>query len=92
MNVLTTIFWSAAVAKGCEPWFERVPSKANCSDAISRGDTKYAIEQGWVHCVAVMCEFWKTLKEALATELRDLPMVASALCTATVLQQCPSPT
>ena len=43
-NVLTTLFWSAAVAKKCEPWFERVPSKANCSDAISRGDTTFAQE------------------------------------------------
>ena len=80
-NVLTTLFWAVAVRYTCDPWFERVPSKANCSDAISRGDLSFAKEHGWAECTIGLEETWKVLREALSSPTQDLPDVASRLCT-----------
>ena len=86
-NVLTTLFWSAAVRHNCDPWFERVPSKANCSDAISRTDTAYAVANGWVHCDVDLDVVWKRLLEALDMDWSTLPDVAMKLCTVTSFRE-----
>ena len=46
VNVLSSIFWATAAETGAGPWFERVTSKANPADAISRGDCSHAVSMG----------------------------------------------
>ena len=47
-NVLVTLFWSAVTERQGDPWFERVPTKANISGSVSRGDKGPAKRRGWV--------------------------------------------
>ena len=46
-NAVISAFWVAASVYAASPWFERVPSKANISDAVSRRDFTFAEDQGW---------------------------------------------
>ena len=46
-NAVVSAFWVAASVYTACPWFERVPSKANISDAVSRRDFTYAKDQKW---------------------------------------------
>ena len=39
--------WSMCASKRKSPWFERVSSKANISDEVSRGDFTRASRLGW---------------------------------------------
>ena len=48
-NAVVSAFWVAAAGYTACPWFERVPSKANISDAVSRRDFAYAVDQKWRH-------------------------------------------
>lgn len=48
-NAVVSAFWVAAAGYTACPWFERVPSKANISDAASRRDFAYAEDQKWRH-------------------------------------------
>ena len=79
--MLTTLFWSIATAKQADPWLERVPSKANCSDAVSRGDFVFAENNSWVKCEVRSAEIWKLLERAVGMDLKDLPVLAEKLCT-----------
>ena len=81
-NVLTTLFWAAVVSKGADPWFERVPSKANCSDSISRADESFVVQQNWKPCGAQLDEMWDVLRRASEEELRNLPKLAAELVVA----------
>ena len=47
VNAVVSAFWVAASVYTASPWFERVPSKANISDAVSKRDFAYARDQGW---------------------------------------------
>ena len=80
-NVLTTLFWSVATAKQADPWFERVPSKANCSDAVSRGDFAFAESEKWVKCEIKCEQIWRLLERAVGMNLKDLPVLAEELST-----------
>ena len=46
-NAVISAFWVAASRYAASPWFERVPSKANISDAVSRRDFTFAEDQRW---------------------------------------------
>ena len=80
-NVLISLFWATAVAKAAEPWFERVPSAANVSDAISRKDFSKAKEMGWTPCEVGLDCLWQLLREAKKIPLKELPAMAAKLCT-----------
>ena len=45
-NVALAAFWSTAALREWLPDFRRVPSKANVSDAVSRGDLSVAVGSG----------------------------------------------
>ena len=47
VNALTATFWAMAVITKKSPHFERVPSDANISDGVSRGDLALPDELGW---------------------------------------------
>ncbi len=49
VNSLLTAFWLGQAQAGSDPWFERVSSKANISDEISRNDFTIANKHGWLH-------------------------------------------
>ena len=47
VNGILTTFWALAARRGWRPHFERVTSKANTADAVSRADVTRAREEGW---------------------------------------------
>ena len=49
MNNLIGTFWLDRAEHSSFPWFERVSSKANISDSVSRGDFEEAQREGWLH-------------------------------------------
>ena len=57
-NRLVTMFWCAVSERQGDPWFERVPTKANISDSVSRGDRKPAKTRGWIEVEVDLREVW----------------------------------
>ena len=47
-NAFISLFWITAAALRVTPWFERVPSKAQFADGVSRGDDTDALSIGSV--------------------------------------------
>ena len=47
VNGILTAFWSLAARRNWQPFFGRVTSAANASDAVSRADTTRARREGW---------------------------------------------
>jgi hypothetical protein len=47
INNLASAFWRHCADNRTNPWFERVSTKANISDAISRGDLCEGLARGW---------------------------------------------
>ena len=47
LNHIIGAFWHIMAQNGLSPWFERVTSKANIADEISRFDLAFARSQGW---------------------------------------------
>ena len=47
VNGILAAFWSTAALSEWLPDFRRMPSKANVSDAVSRGDLSFAERSGW---------------------------------------------
>jgi hypothetical protein len=45
-NAVISLFWSAAAVADTRPWFERVPSKAQLADEVSRGDDTMLVRMG----------------------------------------------
>ena len=88
-NLLVSLFWAAVTEKGSDPWFERVPSKANISDAISRGDDSEAAKRGWVKWDVDLTKTWQVLMNAHAGGYQKVPSMASELCLSAKLQRCP---
>ena len=85
------MFWFAAVQKQAEPWFEWVPSKANCSDAVSRGDFSYAKSQGWCLCNVEWDTVWANLRGATEAEMKEWLQLARDVCVAPVLRKAVEP-
>ena len=48
LNCVIGAFWMASAHIGADPWFERVSSKANISDCVSRFDFTQAEQLGWI--------------------------------------------
>ena len=49
INNMLGLFWAAHAEAGIDPWVERVSTKANPADAISRGDFSQATARSWRH-------------------------------------------
>lgn len=47
VNGMLAAFWTLAARKSWRPTFERVTSKANTADAVSRADLTRAAKEGW---------------------------------------------
>ena len=65
VNVLSSIFWATAAEIGAGPWFERVTSKANPADAISRGDCSHAVSMGVREICLDFTEVWPLFLSAV---------------------------
>ena len=81
-NKLVTLFWCAVTLKGGDPWFERVPTKANISDAISRGSLKEAVERGWRIVALELSGIWNILTRLLVVGYDQIPGLAREVCLA----------
>ena len=65
INSLLATFWTAAATTCSDPWFERVSSKANISDGISRDDFSLCRANNWPHIELDMKPIWPILLRAL---------------------------
>ena len=81
-NRLVTLFWCAVSERQGDPWFERVPTKANISDSVSRGDRKPAKTRGWIEVEVDLHEVWNLLDEGVSAGYNMLPGIATRLCRA----------
>ena len=54
------------------PWFERVSSKDNPSDGISRGDAALAVELGWRYLPLDCSRVYALLVEAVDADSFDV--------------------
>ena len=68
VNGLLAMYWCLAADFGWDPHFERVPSKANVSDAVSREDFSRAIAEGWTRLHTPARRIYEIAREA-ATSL-----------------------
>ena len=62
-NVIVSHFWGAASSAGASVWLERVSSKANLADAISREDFAHAMAEGWIRFYPDFSKLWSVLLE-----------------------------
>ena len=64
INGVLAAYWSLAARMNWYPHFERVPSKANVSDGISRADLSRAIAEGWTRIHSPLSEVCHALRMA----------------------------
>jgi hypothetical protein len=64
-NAFISLFWVAAAAIRVTPWFERVPSKAQLADGVSRGDDSDAIAIGSIRLDFNYDGVWDTIIDVL---------------------------
>ena len=83
VNGMLAAFWTLAARQSWRPAFERVVSKANAADAVSRADLNRAEAEGWtrVHTPAtqiltVMGRAARDMQYACTTAADDLAQVA----------------
>ena len=88
-NKLVTLFWCSVTDKEGDPWFERVPSKANLSDAISRGDEEEARRQGWTKLEVDLRSIWAILMKLTKVGFEHIPALAKLICVAAKVQTVP---
>ena len=61
INSMISMFWAAASQQSCDPWLERVSSKANIGDGVSRNDMTLAHQMGWVPLQLDLQHVWPNL-------------------------------
>jgi hypothetical protein len=64
VNALISTFWCAACQAQTNPWIERVNSKTNISDGISRRDLSLIRKHGWLLIKIDFTETWQILLRA----------------------------
>jgi hypothetical protein len=64
-NSFISLFWVAAAALQVSPWFERVPSKAQLADGVSRGNDAYAIAIGSTRLDFCYAGVWDVILEVM---------------------------
>ena len=75
-----SVYWVAAAATATSPWMERVTSKANLSDAVSRGDFAEARRLGWRQLFFDLSGFWLCLARLVESGSFEVgPTVATLL-------------
>ena len=78
-NLLVGVFWLVAAQQRWEPWVERVPSKLNPADTLSRDEFNLAAEFK-ASVVHVCCQAAaQVLLEAVAGATGDFLTVATSL-------------
>jgi hypothetical protein len=64
INNMLGMFWTGTARSGQQPWIERVSSKANLSDGVSRNDLSVSDDAGWFHIQLDLDNVYKTLLRA----------------------------
>jgi hypothetical protein len=90
INALLTVFWAHQTQQGHDPWFERVSTKANISDAVSRADMTEATAKGWQHVDLDLGNVWPILLRA-CSDMVCATTQASADITAALRPQVEQP-
>jgi hypothetical protein len=73
VNGVLAAYWALAARQGWDPHFERVTSKANVSDAVSREDFSRALAEGWTRLSSPASRVY----ELLAATASDLDFAVS---------------
>ena len=79
INSLISMFWTASANLACDPWIERVSSKANISDGVSRNDFQLPRRHGWPHIHLDYEPLWPILMRAvddIEFAVQDAPQLA----------------
>ena len=63
INRLIGAFWTFHAKAKLSQWTERVSSKANWADSVSRGDWSLAKQKGWIRIHAQLQSVWPILKQ-----------------------------
>ena len=66
-NAVISLFWGAAALTGVRPWFERVPSKAQLADEVSRGDDSLILTLGSRRLDFDYTGIWQVVVEMIGT-------------------------
>ena len=66
VNNLMSTFWCFCARNMKEPWFERVSSKANIADGVSRSDFSLANEHKWTRHNLDLSPLWPFLAQVAA--------------------------
>ena len=79
-NTLVSAYWVAAATTAAAPWMERVSSKANLSDQVSRGDFAQAVRLGWRRVRFDLERLWQELAHLVDSDSLEVgATVAAAL-------------
>ena len=88
INAVFSIYWQACCQQSCDPWIERVTSKDNPSDGVSRDDFEMAKSRKWHHYEIGTAEIWPILLRAIDDEQYAVAQ-APGLITAALQSQLP---
>ena len=64
-NAVISLFWSSAAYTDVRPWFERVPSKAQLADGVSRGDDEMLRKMGSQHLDFDYKQIWRNISDII---------------------------
>ena len=64
INNMLGMFWTGIARSGQQPWIERVSSKANLSDGVSRNDFTVSDEESWFRVELDLNNVYETLLRA----------------------------
>ena len=79
INNLITAFWQFTTMSSTTPWFERVSSKANWADSVSRQDWTLCTSQGLVRLHIRLNDFWPLIKQVALDQSFAAGQAASVL-------------
>ena len=88
VNALLTIYWQICCKNTCDPWIDRVSSKDNPSDGVSRDDFALSRERIWPHYDIDVSEIWPILMRAIDDDVFTVTE-APRMITATLQAQLP---
>ena len=63
-NSIISMYWNMHAQQMRPPWVDRVSSKCNAADEVSRGDTTAAIRRGWIRLDPDLSEVYSCINQA----------------------------
>ena len=86
-NTFVSAYWVAAATTAAAPWLERVSSKANLSDQVSRGDFAQAERLRWRQVRFDLTRFWQELAHLVDSDSLEVGATVAAALRGFALQR-----